>query len=433
MTRTFQPAAARGLPPAEPLATGGGQPVRETLLPYARHEIDADDEAAVLAALRSDWLTTGPRVAKFEEAFAAAVGARHAVAVSSGTAALHAAVHTLDLKPGDEVIVPALTFVATSNAVLYEQGVPVFADVDPDTLLMDPAHVATLVTPRTRAILGMDYAGQPCDDGALRSIAARYNVPLLSDACHSLGASSGGRPVGTLADLTAFSLHPAKAITAGEGGVVTTDDDRLAARLRTFRNHGLSQDRQAREQAGSCHFDQVELGGNYRLNDIQCALAESQLRKLPAWLARRRAIAERYSAAFADMPSVRPLAVRAGMEHAWHLFVVRLPPECWTVDRDAVFAALRAEGIGVQVHYRPAYLHTHYEQRFGVRRGLCPVAEAACEQILSLPLFPSMTDDDVDDVLAAVNKVAARFVDNSLRELTTDSRSESATLHESER
>jgi perosamine synthetase len=391
------------------LAIEGGRPVRESMLPYARHTIDADDETAVLAALRSDWLTTGPRVAEFEQAFAAAVGARHAVAVSSGTAALHAAVHALDLKPGDEVIVPALTFAATANAVLYCSGVPVFADVDPDTLLVDPAHVASLVTPRTRAILAVDYAGQPCDYEALRTIASRHGVALLADACHSLGARARGHAVGSLADMTAFSLHPAKVITAGEGGVATTDDSQTAERLRAFRNHGFSLDREQREQAGSWQYDQSELGYNYRLTDVQCALAASQLRKLPAWIARRREIAGRYRDALADIPAFEPLMIRPNVQHAWHLFVVRLHAECWTADRDAVFRALRAEGIGVQVHYRPVYLHTFYEHRFGSRRGLSPAAEAAYNQILSLPIFPSMSDADVDDVLMALSKVANRY------------------------
>lgn len=373
----------------------GGQHRR---LPYGRHSVDADDIAAVVEVLESDWLTTGPMVPRFERDFAASTGAREAVAVSSGTAALHAAVDAIRLEPDDEVIVPSLTFAATANCVVFCGGIPVFADVDPDTLLVDPASVEERVTPRTRAIIAVDFAGQPCDYDALQEIADRHGLALVADACHSLGGSLDGRSVGTLARLSCFSLHPVKHVTTGEGGIVTTDDELLARRMRVFRNHGITTDHRERASRDDWRYEMVRLGFNYRLTDFQCALGSSQLRKLPAWVERRRALATRYDAAFAQVGGVAPLAVRPGAGHAYHLYVVRL----FAVDRGAVFHALRAEGIGVNVHYMPVHLHPFYRERFGTGPGLCPTAERVYEQILSLPMFPDMTDDDVDDVVAAL-------------------------------
>ncbi len=373
-------------------------------LPYGRQWIDDEDIAAVAEALRSDWLTTGPRVAEFEESFAAAAGVREAVAVSSGTAALHAAAFALGIGPGDEVLVPAMTFVASANCVVYQGATPVFVDVDPDTLLIDPGDGARKITSRTRAIVAVDYAGQPCAYGELRRLAERAGARILADACHALGGSDGGRPVGSLADLTAFSLHPVKHITTGEGGMITTDDAELARRMRMFRNHGLSSDHREREARGSWYYEMVALGFNYRLTDFQCALGASQLRKLPAWVARRQAIARRYDAAFADAAGIRPLAVRDGVSHAYHLYVVRCDEEGGAPGRAAIFRDLRGQGLGVNVHYLPVHLHAFYRKRFGTGPGLCPAAERAYEQILSLPMFPQMTDRDVDDVVAAVRR-----------------------------
>jgi perosamine synthetase len=388
------------------LALHGGAPVRKSLLPYGRQWLDDDDVASVAAVLRSDWLTTGPKVAELEASFARATGAAHAVALASGTAALHAAVHALGIGAGDEVIVPAITFAASANCVLYEGATPVFADVDPDTLLIDPRSIEERVGPRTRAILTVDYAGQPCDYGAVGTLARRHGLAIIADACHSLGAADAGRPAGSLADLSAFSLHPVKAVTSGEGGIVTTDQAHLAQRMRVFRNHGIETDHRQRLDAGSFAYEMVELGYNYRLSDIQCALAASQLEKLGRFIERRRAIAARYDEAFASLAGIRPLATRPGATHAYHLYVVRLDPERRAADRQTVYRALRAEGIGVNVHYLPVHLHPYYRQRFSTGPGLCPIAEAAWERILSLPIFPRMTDADVDDVVTAVHKVA---------------------------
>jgi perosamine synthetase len=379
--------------------TPDAAPARRTPLPYGRQTIDEDDVAAVVAVLRSDWLTTGPRVAAFERAVADYVGAAEAVALSSGTAALHSALYALGVGPGDEVLVPALTFAASANCALYQGATPVFVDVDPDTLLMDPAAAAGRVTPRTRALVAVDYAGQPCDYDALHALARRHRLALVADACHALGGAYRGRRVGTLAALSTFSFHPVKPIATAEGGMVTTDDPELARRMRVFRNHGITTDHRQRAQAGSWSYEMVDLGFNYRLSDLQCALGASQLRKLPGWVRRRQEIAHRYDAAFAGLSGVRPLAVRPEVSHAYHLYVVRLAD---AAARQRAYAALRAGGIGANVHYVPVHLHPYYHRRLGTAPGLCPVAEAAAERILSLPIFPSMSDADADDVIRAL-------------------------------
>ncbi|NLT23668.1 MAG: UDP-4-amino-4,6-dideoxy-N-acetyl-beta-L-altrosamine transaminase [Syntrophorhabdus sp.] len=371
------------------------------MIPYGRQFIDEDDISAVIEVLRSDWLTTGPKVAKFEEAFAKHVGARYAVAVNSGTAALHASIFAVGIKPGDEVIVPTITFAATANSVVYQGGTPVFADVMPSNLLIDPSRVEALITDRTRAIISVDYAGHPCDYDALNDIAARRGLFLIDDACHALGGSFHGRPVGSLAGLNTFSFHPVKHITTGEGGLVTTDDPSLASRMRLFRNHGIDSDHYQRELEGSWEYNMTDLGYNYRLTDLQCALGLSQLKKLNKWVMRRRAIASRYDAAFQNTDLVRPLAVGEGVDHAYHLYIVRVPGDA----RGKIFRGLRAEGIGVNVHYRPVHLHPFYRQRFGTGPGLCPNAEHAYEEIITLPVFPAMTDDMVDEVIEAVKRI----------------------------
>jgi len=391
------------------LAIDGGKPVRKDLLPYGHQWIDEADIQAVTEVLRSDWLTTGPKVGEFEQAFADVVGAKEAVAVNNGTAALHTAIYAAGIKPGDEVIVPPITFDSSANCVVFQGGTPVFVDVDPDTLLIDPARVEAKITPRTKAIIAVDYAGQPCDYDALRAIANQHGLTLVADACHALGGSYKGQRVGSLADLSAFSFHPVKPITTGEGGMITTDDAKLAQRMRIFRNHGITTDHRQREQQGSWFYEMVNLGYNYRLTDLQCALGISQLRKLPEWVKRRQEIAKRYDEAFAAIPCVEPLGVRDDVSHAYHLYMIRLDLPQLEVTRAKVFSALRAEGIGVNVHYIPVHLHPFYRKRFGTGPGLCPVAEAAYEELITLPIFPRMSHDDVDDVIGAVSKVIEAY------------------------
>lgn len=396
----------RGLPE---LAVNGGPPVREVMLPYARQCVDEADIAAVVAVLQSPWLTTGPAVRAFEEALAATAGVEYAVAVSSGTAALHCMVHALGIGPGDEVVVPAMTFSATANVVVHQGATPVFADVDPETLLMDPDSVAQRVGPRTRAIIAVDYAGQPCDYSRVSEVAQSVGAAVMADGCHALGATADGRPVGSIAHATAFSFHAVKHVAMGEGGAVTTADPAFAAAARSFRNHGIDSDHLQRARDGSWRYDLVDLGLNYRVTDIQAALGLAQLGHLPQWLDRRRALALKYDEALADFVGLSPLGHRPGVEHAYHLYVVRLLLDRWKVDRAAVFVALRAEGIGVNVHYIPVHLLSYYQEHFGYGEGLCPHAETAYESLLTLPLFPCMTDDDVADVVSALIKVYAAY------------------------
>jgi len=391
------------------LAINGGSPTRASFLPYGRQSIDEADIQAVVDVLRSDWLTTGPKVGQFEEAFAARVGAAHAVSFSSGTAALHAAAFASGLAPGDEAITTPLTFAATANCVLYQDATPVFADVSVDTLNLDPEQVAEKITTKTRAILPVDYAGHPADLKPLMEIARRHGLIVIEDACHALGSAYGERSVGSIADMTVFSFHPVKHVTTGEGGMVSTDNSQFAETLRRFRNHGISSDARQRQSAGQWHYEMVLLGFNYRLPDILCALGVQQLTKLDANLARRREIAAQYTAAFREIPGVIPPAVRAEVNPAWHLYPIRLDLEKLSEDRAQIFRALRAENIGVNVHYIPVHLHPYYRERFGFRGGEFPVAEDAYARLLSLPMFHSMSDQDAKDVIEAVKKVVRSY------------------------
>lgn len=379
------------------------------MLPYGRQWISEEDIEAVVRVLRSDWITSGPMVEEFEKQVAGFLGSKYAVAVSCGTAALHAAMYAAGVFPGDEVIVPAMTFVASVNAVVFQGGTPVFADVDPHTLLIEPTAVEARITPRTKAIVAVDYTGQPCDYDVLRAIGDRHGLILIADACHAFGAEYKGKRVGVLADLTVFSFHPVKHITTGEGGMTVTENPEFATKMRRFRNHGINIDSRQRSELGTWCYEMVDLGYNYRLSDFQCALGISQLRKLPSWIARRREIAGRYDPAFAAIPGVKPLRTVPEAKHAYHLYVIRLDLDRLRADRATVFAALRREGLEVNVHYMPVHLHPFYRERFGTRPGLCPVAEAAYESILSLPIFPAMTDQDVERVIAAVRKVVVEY------------------------
>lgn len=372
----------------------------QPFLPYGRQLVGADDVRAVVEVLESDWLTTGPAVDLFEKQFAEFVNADHAVAVSSGTAALHAMMYGLGIGPGDEVIVPCMTFAATANAVVFQGATPVFADSSPDTLLIDPEAVARLISPRTRAVVAVDYAGQPCDYQALSAVTSHSGIALVADGCHALGAEYRGRPVGSIVDGTAFSFHPVKHITTGEGGMVTTNSFDLARSMRVFRNHGITTDHRQRSERGEWFYQMEDLGYNYRITDFQCALGSSQLRKLPAWLDRRRSIARQYDTCFAVGDAVKPLRTRPDTSHAYHLYVVRVR------NRDEIFRALRERRIGVNVHYIPVHLHPYYRRKYGTGPGLCPVGEGAYGEILSLPIYPAMTDEDVQRVVRCTLELA---------------------------
>ncbi len=394
----------------ETLAIRGGKPVRERLLPYGRQSLDDADVQAVVKVLKSDWLTTGPKIAEFEERFAEWVGARHAVSFSSGTAALHGAAFTAGLGPGDEAITTPMTFCATANCILYQGATPVFADVSADTLNLDPNEVSKKTSSKTKAIIAVDYAGHPAALDELGQLAKAQvkRALLIEDASHALGAEYRGKRAGSIADITVFSFHPVKHLTTGEGGMVAANDARLAETLRRFRNHGISSEARQRQESGQWFYEMVLLGFNYRLTDIACALGLSQLEKLAANLARRREIAAQYAEAFRELPAIVLPAVREGVNPAWHLYPVRLNLEMLAVGRGEIFRALRAENIGVNVHYIPVHQHPYYRERFKSKEGY-PVAENAYERLISLPMFHSMTAQDVEDVIHALGKVVTCF------------------------
>jgi perosamine synthetase len=369
-------------------------------IPYGKQWVDEADIQAVANVLRSDWLTTGPVVEAFEKAIANFVGAKYAIAVSNGTAALHAAMYAANIVKDSEVIVPPMTFAATANSIVFQGGKPVFSDVTSETLLLDHCQLEKKISKKTKAIVAVDYAGQPCNYDELQKIAQSNNLILISDACHALGAKYNNKNVGSLADLTVFSFHPVKHITTGEGGMVVTNNLDFAEKIRRFRNHGIGTDHRQRTETGTWYYEMLDLGYNYRLTDFQCALGLSQLRKLPNWIERRREIAKLYDEAFAGYQFVAPLKTNKRCYHAYHLYVIKTS----MVDRAELFSCLRKRGIGVNVHYIPVHLHPFYQRTFGTSPGLCPVAEEAYKSILSLPMFPAMTDYDVSKVINDVKE-----------------------------
>jgi len=370
----------------------------KSFLPYGKQTIDNDDISSVVEALSSPLITTGPLVETFECALANYVKSHYAVALSSGTAALHAAMFAAGVGPGDEVIVPPLTFVATANAIIYQGGTPVFVDVNRNNLLLDPSLIEQQITSKTKAILAVDYAGHPCNYTALKEIAEKNKLLLIADSCHALGSHYQGVPCGSLADMTVFSFHPLKAITTAEGGMLTTNNPELADRARQFRNHGFNQDHRQRTQSGSLFSDMTNLGYNYRLSDIQCALGLSQLKKLPLWIEQRQKIAASYQQRLKELPQVKPLEQDSDISHSYHLFVVRLAPG----KQLETYQNLRSNGIGASVHYKPVHLHPYYEEKFADQAASCPVAEEIYTRILSLPIFPGMTDKEIENVIISI-------------------------------
>ncbi len=392
-------------------AIEGGQPVRPKLLPYSQQWVADDDIEAVIRVLRSDFLTTGPKIKEFEEMFANYVGTRYAVAIANGTAALHAAMFAAGVGPGDEVITTPITFAASANCVLYQGGLPVFADVLSGNLLIDPMQAEAKITERTRVIIPVHYSGHPAPMDEILALAGKYNLLVVEDAAHALGARYKGQLIGGLSDMTVFSFHPVKHITTGEGGMITTNRADLYEQLLLFRAHGITRDpRRLGKAAGPWYYEMQALGYNYRMTDIQAALGISQLAKSEDFLARRREIAAIYTEAFTGLDSIEPYLEKTWAASSWHLYVIKLKPDRLRVDRNVVFDALRAENIGVNVHYIPVYLHPYY-RALGYQPGLCPQAEEAYERIISLPVFPAMTDRDVHDVITAVRKVMAYYAE----------------------
>jgi UDP-4-amino-4,6-dideoxy-N-acetyl-beta-L-altrosamine transaminase len=385
-------------------STGGPPPI-----PYGRQSITDEDIDAVVRVLRGDWLTTGPAVDAFEAALAQRGGTGHAVAVSSGTAALHVAYAALNLSPGDDIVTTPLTFVATANAALMLGASVKFADVEPDTGNLNAETVGALVTQRTRLIVGVDFAGHPADYDALRAL-THGRIRLVADGAHSLGATYRGRAVGSLADATTLSFHPVKTITTGEGGAILTGDPEVAATARMLRNHGIVRPGEgARRKGGNeasggkrpaWYYDVRTVGCNYRIPDILCALGSSQLGRLDAFVERRRELAMRYRAAMAGFDGIEQPVERDDVRSCWHLYVLRVRE---AARRDAFFDKLRELGLGVQVHYKPIHLHAIFAER-GYRVGSCPVAEDFAARAVSIPLYPGMTDADAARVIETVER-----------------------------
>ncbi len=387
------------------LGIEGGKPVRQTYLSYGKQTIDDKDIQAVVDVLKSDYLTTGPYVKKFEQEVAKYVGAKYAVAVSNGTAGLHMACDACGIKEGDEVIVSAITFAASSNAVLYCGGKPVFVDVDPINYNIDISKIEEKITDRTKAIIPVDFTGQPVDMDEIKKIADKYNLYIIEDGAHSLGSEYKGEKVGSKADMVEFSFHPVKPITTAEGGVVTTNDENLYKKMIKFRSHGITRDTDLlEEQHGPWYYEQQTLGYNYRLTDVQSALGISQLYKLDIYINRRRELAKIYNEELQNIEQIVTPFEPEYSNSGWHIYVIQIKPELLTVGRKQIFEALQCENIGVNVHYLPVYLHPYYK-KIGYEKGICPNAEKLYENMITLPLYPSMTNEDAQDVIKAVKKV----------------------------
>jgi dTDP-4-amino-4,6-dideoxygalactose transaminase len=386
------------------------RPVRDSYLVFGSPQLLEPETEEVVATLRSGWIGTGPRVAAFEQAFGDYVGAGHAVAVSSCTAALHLAMVAIGLRPGEEVIVPAMTFAASANAVIHAGGTPVLADVDRATMCLDVADAARRITPRTRALLPVHFAGRPCAMDALGDLARRHGLVILEDCAHAIETLYHGHHAGTLGDLGAFSFYVTKNVVTGEGGMVTTAEAAWAARIKTLALHGLSADAWKRfSDEGFRHYEVTEPGFKYNMTDLQAALGLPQLRRVEANLVRRRQVWARYDEAFAGLPVFVPPAEEPGTRHARHLYTLLLDLDRLRVSRDDFQLALHRQGIGTGVHYRALHLHRYYREAFGYRRGDLPGAEWVSDRTLSLPLSPKLTDADVEDVVFAVRRTAAHF------------------------
>jgi perosamine synthetase len=387
------------------LALGGAIRVRPSWLAYGRQTIEDDDIQAVAEALRSDWLTQGPRIADFEGALAQVSNTAYCVAMSSGTAALHAAFYALGVTKGDEVILPGMSFAATANAVLYLGARPVFADIDATTGNVSPSSVKALISSNTKAVVGVDYAGQPCLVEDLKLIAENAGLPLVVDGSHSLGATIKGTPSAALADITTFSFHPVKLITTGEGGAIVTNDSSFAKAARRFRTHGITKDVSdyLKPDEGPWYHEMQDLGFNYRITDFQAALGLSQLKKLPRFLSRRREIAAIYRAEIGELRNFECLAEVSETSSAHHLFPILVTKSPYADNRRFVVEALHAENIGVQVHYMPIYRHPYYQSRqIGAD---CPRTDSFYEKVLSIPMYAGMRDSDVEDVLNALRRL----------------------------
>lgn len=395
----------------EQLAICGGKPVRDTKLYYGHQWIEEDDIRAVDDVLRSDFLTCGPAVSEFEKNLVDYTGAKYAVAVSNGTAALHCACIAAGIGPGDEVITTPLTFAASANCVLYCGAKPVFADVELDTYNIDPAKIRNLITDKTKAIIAVDFTGQSVKNQEIRALCDEFGLVFIEDAAHAIGTKYNGKMVGSLADMTCFSFHPVKTITGGEGGAVTTNNEELYIKLVLAHTHGITHDEALMEGApheGPWYYEQISLGYNYRMTDFQAALISNQLKKIDKFIARRKEIVERYNKAFSQIPEIIIQKEIPESDSCRHLYIIRLALDKLKCTRRVFFDAMSAENIQCQIHYVPVYWFPYYHRK-GYQKGLCPNAELIYDGIMSVPLYPKMRDEDVDSVINAVKKVINQY------------------------
>lgn len=394
------------------LAINGGEPVRKEKIYYGHQWINEDDIQAVCDVLRSDYLTCGPAVTKFEGDLCDYTGAEYAVAVSNGTAALHCACMAAGIRPEDEVITTPLTFAASANCVLYCGATPVFADVDPNTYNISPESIEEKITERTKAVIAVDFTGQAVEHQKIREICDKYNLVFIEDAAHAIGTRYNGQAVGSLADMTCFSFHPVKTITGGEGGAVTTNSKEFYQKLLLAHTHGITHDEELMQDMpheGPWYYEQISLGYNYRMTDFQAALLSSQLKKLDQFKARRQEIVNRYNEAFTDLPGIIVQKEIEESDTCRHLYIVRLDLDKLTCTRRQFFDAMAAENIQCQIHYVPVYWFPYYQQ-LGYKKGLCSNAESIYNSIMSIPLYPKMSDQDVEDVIRAVKKCIENYL-----------------------
>lgn len=395
----------------EKLAINGGIPVRETKIYYGKQWIDENDIYAVDEVLRSDYVTCGPKTQELERSLEQYTGARHAVAVSNGTAALHCACMAAGIGAGDEVITTPLTFAASANCALYCGAKPVFADVEEDTYNIDPKSIEDKVTDKTKAVVAVDFTGQAVKHREIREICDRHHLIFIEDAAHAIATTYNGVQVGNLADITTFSFHPVKTITGGEGGAVLTNSDELYQKIQLVHTHGITHDPVLMEEPvheGPWYYEQIMLGYNYRITDIQAALIVSQMKKLDQFKARRKKIVKMYDEAFAQIPGIIVQKEITESDTCRHLYIIRLDTEKLSCTRREFFDAMSAENVQCQIHYVPVYWFPYY-QKLGYKKGLCPVAEEVYKGIMSIPLYPKMTDQDVSDVIHAVTKVVENY------------------------
>lgn len=395
----------------EKLAINGGIPVRETKIYYGKQWIDENDIYAVDEVLRSDYVTCGPKTQELERSLEQYTGARHAVAVSNGTAALHCACMAAGIGAGDEVITTPLTFAASANCALYCGAKPVFADVEEDTYNIDPKSIEEKITDKTKAVVAVDFTGQAVKHREIREICDRHHLIFIEDAAHAIATTYNGVQVGNLADITTFSFHPVKTITGGEGGAVLTNSDELYQKIQLVHTHGITHDPVLMEEPvheGPWYYEQIMLGYNYRITDIQAALIVSQMKKLDQFKARRKQIVKMYDEAFAQIPEIIVQKEIAESDTCRHLYIIRLDTEKLSCTRREFFDAMSAENVQCQIHYVPVYWFPYY-QKLGYKKGLCPVAEEVYKGIMSIPLYPRMTDQDVSDVIHAVKKVVENY------------------------